>query len=180
MDRNQGRPRHETNISAQRNQAQTHARISSSNGNEERSPRIETTPVEGSRSSGALTKPILVELASQQREGFSRRSRLTTAKEFGRVFAERKRSADKYFTVLACPNNLINARLGLAVSRRVAKLAVARNRLKRLAREVFRQMPTLPALDFVVLANRAAAEADNAVLRASLARHFQRLSDRPR
>ncbi len=74
--------------------------------------------------------------------------------------------------MLSRPNKGSTARLGLTVSRRVAKHAVTRNRLKRLAREVFRRQQDLPLLDFVILANKAAPAAENTVLRDSLQRHF--------
>lgn len=50
------------------------------------------------------------------------------------------------------------SRLGMAVSRRAMRRAVARNRYKRLAREVFRQHRSLlPAtLDLVLVARKAA------------------------
>jgi ribonuclease P protein component len=64
------------------------------------------------------------------------------------------------------------------VSRRIARNAVDRNRLKRLAREVFRRQQNLPLLDFVVLANKAAPAAENRVLRESLQRHFDILAAR--
>lgn len=49
------------------------------------------------------------------------------------------------------PNDLGHARLGLIVARRVEKLAVKRNRIKRLLREQFRlYKQNLPALDMVV------------------------------
>lgn len=67
------------------------------------------------------------------------------------------------------------ARLGLAVSKRAAKRAVDRSRLKRLAREAFRARTDCAPRDFVVIARPAAAAATNAELRASLDRHFDRL-----
>lgn len=70
------------------------------------------------------------------------------------------------------------ARLGLTISRRSAKRAVDRNRLKRLARESFRSQCGLPAWDFVVLARPDAARADKQTLRASLDEHFKQLSRR--
>jgi len=55
-------------------------------------------------------------------------------------------------TVLAVPNQLQHARLGLAISRKVARTAVARNRVKRVTRESFRHWQTrLDSLDIVVL-----------------------------
>ena len=107
---------------------------------------------------------------------FPRRQRLTQSSEFGRVFARPARSSDEFFTVLGRANNSRKPRLGLTVSRRVAKSAVARNRIKRLARETFRCQSELPDWDFVVLARSNAVSQENSVLRQSLERHFQRLT----
>jgi ribonuclease P protein component len=53
---------------------------------------------------------------------------------------------------------------------------VQRNRLRRLARESFRQVrPPLPAVDIVILARDAAAGAGNPDITASLARHWDKL-----
>jgi ribonuclease P protein component len=108
--------------------------------------------------------------------GFSPDRRLHTPAEFGRVFAEPARSSDRFFTVLARPSGRAVARLGLTVSRRAARRAVDRNKLKRLARESFRQQRALPALDFVVLARPGAARTERRALRASLDRHFEQLA----
>jgi len=62
--------------------------------------------------------------------------------------------------------------MGLAISKKTAKLAVARNRLKRLARETFRQLDDLPAWDFVVMARAQAVASSNAKLTRSLRQHF--------
>jgi ribonuclease P protein component len=108
--------------------------------------------------------------------GFSPDQRLHTAAQFGRVFAEPARSSDRFFTVLARPSGQTHARLGLTISRRAAKRAVHRNKLKRLARESFRHQPALPPWDFVVLARPGADRAERKVLRASLDRHFDHLT----
>ncbi len=178
MDRNQGRPRRETNFSAKQHQAQTHAWISSSDGNEERTSNSAATAVQGPDTTGPVTASSPSRTLLRRPAGFSRLKRLSTAAEFGQVFAQSVRSSDRYFTVLCRRNEANTARLGLTVSRRVAKLAVTRNRLKRLAREVFRCQQNLPPLDVIVLANKAAPAAENFVLRDSLQRHFHGITKR--
>jgi ribonuclease P protein component len=106
---------------------------------------------------------------------FPRARRLLTSADFSRVFRRAARSADRYFTVLARTNDLNSARLGLAISRRAAPRAVDRNRVRRLARESFRQ---LTPVDYVVMAKRDAVAAPKAAVRRSLDRHFTRLSER--
>jgi ribonuclease P protein component len=108
---------------------------------------------------------------------FPRQHRLRAKAEFDRVFERGARSRDPYFSVLARPNELGHARLGLAVSRKAAPDAVDRNRLKRVVREHFRATQ-LPALDLVVTAHAAARAQPNAALRASLAQHWLKVSER--
>ncbi|HEX6929396.1 MAG TPA: ribonuclease P protein component, partial [Gammaproteobacteria bacterium] len=77
----------------------------------------------------------------------------------------------------AARNGMDTARLGLAVSRKVSSLAVARNRIKRQARESFRHhQAELPAIDIVVMAKRDAVNATAAELQRSLAKHWQKLA----
>lgn len=108
---------------------------------------------------------------------FPRCARLTGRQAFAQVFAQPIKSGDRYFTVLARPNALAYPRLGLAISRKAAKLAVVRNRVKRIARESFRLHQTqLGGADYVVLGRIGLAEPANPVLFASLAQHWRRLS----
>ena len=72
--------------------------------------------------------------------------------------------------VIARPNGLEHARLGLAVGVRAAGNAVNRNRIKRLVRESFRRHQSeLPAVDLVVNARPEAGKSANADLVASIA-----------
>ena len=106
---------------------------------------------------------------------FSRRKRLTLSREFGRVFAHPVRSSDAHFTVLARAGTCDNPRLGLAISKKVARTACGRNRLRRLSRETFRCLE-LPAWDFVVMAKAGAPGVENSVLQRSLKAHFSRIA----
>ena len=84
---------------------------------------------------------------------FPRRVRLTDPADYQHVFkGDCYRLNDRWITLLAIPNQLQYPRLGLAISRKVASTAVARNRIKRVTRESFRHWQTrLPPLDIVVL-----------------------------
>ena len=96
---------------------------------------------------------------------------------FADVFAQPAKSSDRYFTVLARANGLAYPRLGLAISRKVDKSAVARNRIKRIVRESFRHHQSqFGGLDWVVMGRASLTQQENAILFASLQRHWQRLA----
>jgi ribonuclease P protein component len=79
------------------------------------------------------------------------------------------------FTILYRSNDVEEARLGLAISKKNCKLATARNRLKRLIRESFRtHRGELAGLDIVVINQAAAASAANKVLTDCLEKHWKR------
>lgn len=66
--------------------------------------------------------------------------------------------------------------MGLAISKRVSKRAVERNRIKRLVRESFRRIRTqLPAIDVMVMAREQAAGVTGSELLAELDGLWQRL-----
>ena len=58
----------------------------------------------------------------------TKHAKLLKAADYNHVFDKPARSADRYFTVLARPNQLLTARLGMAFSKKRVKLSVARNR----------------------------------------------------
>ena len=105
---------------------------------------------------------------------FPRGARLLKPAQFKHVFAEGRRVAGRSFQLHVLPGSEC-ARLGLAVSRRVDGRAVVRNRIKRTARELFRQLRDgLPAADYVLVARREAAQLTAASLRAELQTLLQR------
>ena len=85
-------------------------------------------------------------------------------------------------TVLATPNQLTHPRLGLAISRKVARTAVARNRIKRVVREVFRRNRVLfpQSHDVVLIAKRNAAEIDYESLVSELRRAAKKMREASR
>ena len=109
--------------------------------------------------------------------GFPRTARLLTPAVYGQVFKRSQRSTDKYFTVLYLHNDVQNARLGMAVAKKVLKRAVDRNLVKRQIRESFRRhLDDLAGFDLVVLCKRGISLQDKAALRSSLARHWKRVA----
>ena len=100
---------------------------------------------------------------------FARQQRLTSPAEFKQVFAHPCKVGDNYLSLLCQKNNLPLSRLGLAIAKRNIKTAVARNRIKRMSRETFRQhQAVLAGLDIVVLARTSAAQLTNQELRRAL------------
>lgn len=108
---------------------------------------------------------------------FPRCTRLLAKVQFDAAFADGRRCASRYFRVSLSTAPGATARLGLAVSRRVSKRAVERNRIKRCVRESFRAIRTaLPAFDLVVSAKPEAATAASSQLREDLQRLWQRVA----
>jgi len=109
---------------------------------------------------------------------FDKKQRLQNAREFDYVFERARRSSNRCFTVLARANTntASTPRLGLIISKRCAKSAVRRNRLKRLIRESFRRnKEDLKGLDIVVLGKAAAVSKTNQELLTLLNRHWKDL-----
>jgi ribonuclease P protein component len=65
-------------------------------------------------------------------------ARLRKSAEFRLVYGEGKRFEGRLVTVFVLPTGLSQHRLGITASRKMSRLAVKRNRAKRLLREAFR------------------------------------------
>ena len=106
-----------------------------------------------------------------------RTARLLRPGDFAALRAEAKRLSGQTFRVeyRASPSGV--ARLGMAVSRRVSKRAVVRNRIRRVIRESFRlSQATLPEFDMLLIARTHAVERTNAELRADLQSIWRKLA----
>ena len=102
--------------------------------------------------------------------GFGKKLRLLDAADFQAVFKNaRYKVSCRTLLVLAIDNQLPVARLGLVVGKKNVKLAVQRNRIKRLIRESFRsRQQALAGLDIIVLARAGLGDQDNAMIHQSI------------
>jgi len=109
---------------------------------------------------------------------FARQQRLTQASEFQSVFANPcVKQGDASMLLLGIKNNQKTARLGLAVAKKQLKLAVSRNRFKRLTRESFRQhLNIIKGFDIVVVARSGALRKTNQELLDLLSKNWHILS----
>ena len=102
-------------------------------------------------------------------ETFPREARLLDGASYAQVFKRNQRLNNRYWIVLVHRSGLEGSRLGLAIAKKRAKRAVDRNRIKRIARESFRQNRVLlNGLDMVVMNKDQAKTATRVELRQSL------------
>ncbi len=110
---------------------------------------------------------------------FSRESRLVTPGQFQQVFKTPSRFGSSHFTILITPNTSQNCRLGLAIAKKRVKLAVQRNRVKRLVRESFRlHQHNLPNIDMVVMVKSGIDNLDNATITKQLEKIWRKIEQR--
>jgi ribonuclease P protein component len=108
---------------------------------------------------------------------FEPRKRLHQPAEFRVVRQRGRRFTDAYFTLSVLANHETHPRLGLAIATRTCGSAVARNFIKRVARESFRlNQHALPTGDVMLAAREAARHASPSDLRASLSMHWKSIA----
>lgn len=110
--------------------------------------------------------------------GFPKGKRLLNAKDYSRVFDKAEAKAShKHLLLLARQNNGPGHRLGLVIAKKNVRLAVQRNRIKRVTREFFRSLPQNDSpMDVVLLTRRGIDQLDNAELSTILQQQWQKLS----
>ncbi|MBB5020244.1 ribonuclease P protein component [Chitinivorax tropicus] len=107
---------------------------------------------------------------------FGRDRRLLKTDEFSSVFNFRCSVRGEFLQVLGKRNDLSQARLGIVVSKKLAKQAVRRNTMKRLVRETFRLNDgELAGLDVIVWPRQAFGHEEAAVVRAEMLELFRRI-----
>ncbi len=94
---------------------------------------------------------------------FQKSLRLLNASDYQRVFNDAPfKASHPQLLILARPNDGSLPRLGLVIAKKNVRLAVQRNRIKRILRETFRmRQQDLGGVDAVVLARRGLDELDN-------------------
>ena len=113
---------------------------------------------------------------SDNSQGFPKQHRLLARRQYLDVQKRGRRSSDALVTLIARPNDLAHARLGITVSKRVSKRAVDRNRIKRWIREDFRKsMYKGVGLDLVIIVKPNAVAKGRARLSESVSRHWRRI-----
>ena len=86
--------------------------------------------------------------------------------QFQNVYEHGETKVDRYLVVRLLANNLEISRIGFSVSKRVGN-AVVRNRVRRLLKEIIRDIPFKTGFDIVVIVRVNAVEADYHKLKAS-------------
>ena len=111
---------------------------------------------------------------------FGKPKRLLNAKDYSRVFnGTEAKASHKRVLLLARRNDSSRHRLGLVIARKNVRLAVQRNRIKRVAREFFRTLQEEePGMDVVLLARHGMDQLDNAELSTILQQQWQVLGRR--
>lgn len=99
-------------------------------------------------------------------QSFPKSHRLLTPSQFRGVFDNPKKKLHaSHIMAFIQPNELQHPRLGLAITKKKVPTAVARNRLKRLVRENFRQQSiNMTHIDIVFIVKRPITELTNDAL----------------
>jgi len=120
-------------------------------------------------------------------KSFGNNLRLLNASDFKAVFDDAPiRASHQHLLILSRSNTSGTdqdttsptdiPRLGLVIAKKNVRLAVERNRIKRIARETFRlQQDKLPGVDAVVLARRGLDSLDNTELHKLFNKQWERI-----
>ena len=126
-----------------------------------------------------MKQAINVEWRGGQKTGhtFTKSMRLLNSSDFQCVFDDAPlRTSHQHFLFLARQNDLNLPRLGLVIAKKNIRLAVDRNRMKRLVRETFRaKQQHLAGIDVIVLARKGMNDVANNLLIEQLNKQWQGL-----
>lgn len=97
---------------------------------------------------------------------FPRGSRLVSKLDFKFVFDKPRKISSQHLKILYRINALSQPRLGIIAAKSILRLAVDRNRVRRIIRESFRQhYADLGAVDVIVMLSKAVGKTEGKALR---------------
>ncbi len=108
-------------------------------------------------------------------QGIRREQHLRRQSDFQALRKSGLSRAHPLVVLRAAPNALPYVRFGFVVSKRVSKLAVVRNRIRRRMREIVRRLPLGEGWDMLIIARKDAADAAFADLQDAVERLASRL-----
>lgn len=112
----------------------------------------------------------------KKRYGLSRFARLRHKNDIAAILSRGKRLTNTHFTICYQKNDLKQPRFGVIVSKRKVRLAVNRNKIKRLSREIFRfRQLSLSGIDLIVILRKPMDQIDKAELQQCLNQLFDKL-----
>ena len=108
---------------------------------------------------------------------YPREVRLLTGGDFQHVFDNATlKVPDQHLLILARPSSLDHPRIGFVISKKNVRLAVQRNRVRRIIRESFRlKQHDLPNVDIVILARKGLGDISNEDVHSLIRRSWSRL-----
>jgi ribonuclease P protein component len=107
---------------------------------------------------------------------FRPHERIRRREDYQRIYDQGVKLHSRFCTLFLLSNGLESARLGIAATRKFGG-AVARNRAKRLIRDVFRRNKIAPGFDVVVIPKRVLLDVSQSAFEAEYRRLLER---RPR
>ncbi|MCP4747583.1 MAG: ribonuclease P protein component [Desulfobacteraceae bacterium] len=113
----------------------------------------------------------------KRRRTFKKTDRLLRRSDYLYLAEKGQRFTNRYFIAYAIKNSASNCRLGVTVTRKAGN-AVTRNRLKRQAREYFRQNRHIVKFswDIVLIAKRQAADIPNSIAAEAIESIFSKIA----
>ena len=103
--------------------------------------------------------------------------RLTSDKDFQTVYRRGRYQATALFSVNVLPTRFRQTKIGIVVNKKVSKLAVARNNVKRQVREIAREQLShmKPGQNIVITVRQPALKADYQTMQKDILGSFKRL-----
>jgi ribonuclease P protein component len=106
---------------------------------------------------------------------FNRESRLLTPDHFQKVFNKAVRFNSQHITLLLSANDN-KSRIGFAIAKKRIKLAVQRNRIKRIVRNSYRlNQHQLPNVDMIIMAKTGIEKLENKTIQHQIEGLWQKI-----